>query len=152
MFDRILIPTDGSEEVTPAVKLGCDIAQIHNATIHVLYVVKKQQPFAEFGGGVGWWYDLMDQFEKQGERSTAKIAAQADTTNVKTKTSVQRGIPHDDILAYADNHNIDLIIMGTHGRTGVKRALMGSVTEKVVRHADTPVLTVNRSAKPKIES
>lgn len=152
MFDRILIPTDGSKEIIPAVEAGCRIAQIHGATIHVLYVVKKQQPFAEFGGGVGWWYDLMDQLEKEGERATAEIAAYAERFDVDTKSAVQRGIPHDDILAYADDHNIDLIVMGTRGRTGVKRALMGSVTESVVRHANTPVLTVNKSTEAKLEN
>lgn len=152
MFNQILIPTDGSDEVIPAVEMGFDLAQTHGATIHVLYVVKKQQPFAEFGGGVGWWNDLMDEFEQEGERATAEIAAQADDIGVDTITAVRRGIPRDDILAYADEYDIDLIVMGTHGRTGVKRALMGSVTETVVRHADTPVLIVNRDTKTKLKN
>ncbi|WP_227380843.1 universal stress protein [Haladaptatus halobius] len=152
MFNRILIPTDGSEEVFPAVETGFEIAQTHSATIHVLYVVKKQQPFAEFGGGVGWWYDLMEQFEKEGERSTTEIAAQANNIGINTKTAIRRGIPQNTILVYADEHDIDLIVMGTHGRTGVTRALMGSVTETVVRHADIPVLTVSRDTGMRLEN
>ncbi|WP_227380071.1 universal stress protein [Haladaptatus halobius] len=80
------------------------------------------------------------------------MAAQADDIGIDTKTAVRRGIPQDAILVYADEHNIDIIVMGTHGRTGVKRALMGSVTETVVRHADIPVLTVSRGAGTKLEN
>jgi nucleotide-binding universal stress UspA family protein len=57
-------------------------------------------------------------------------------------TAVATGTPHTEILEYADEHDVDLVVMGTHGRTGVERHLLGSVTEKVVRMADAPVVTV----------
>jgi nucleotide-binding universal stress UspA family protein len=62
--------------------------------------------------------------------------------DVQTRTEVRSGNPHETILDYTDEHDIDLVVMGTHGRTGLDRYLLGSVTEKVVRTSDVPVLTV----------
>lgn len=143
MFDRILIPTDGSDAVMPAIETALDIAETYDATLHVLFIV---EPPSSVAGGDGFTGvdNLLNELERVGHRATDTIAARAKDSDIGTETAVRRGNPHDDILTYATEQDIDLIVMGTHGRTGVKRALLGSVTEGVVRHSETPVLTVHR--------
>lgn len=144
MFDRILIPTDGSEEVRPAVEMALGLAQTHDATLHVLFIVDQPTSVSGTGEGFSGLDSLLDSLEEEGHQVTNAVAEQADDRDVKTELAVRRGNPHDDIVSYADKHDIELIVIGTHGRTGVKRALLGSVTEDVVRHSEIPVLTVHR--------
>lgn len=66
-------------------------------------------------------------------------------------TAVEQGVPHEEIIAYADDHDIDMIVMGTQGRTGLDRVLVGSVTERIVRMADIPVVTVRLNDEIRIE-
>ena len=144
MFNRILVPTDGSDAGKPAVDMALSLAQAHDATLHVLCIVDQPTSVSSAGEGFSGLDNLLDQLEERGRETTAAIAEQARESNVETVTAVRRGNPHDDILAYATESEIDVIVMGTHGRTGVKRALLGSVTEDVVRHSEIPVLTVHR--------
>ncbi|WP_248896356.1 universal stress protein [Haloplanus halobius] len=144
MFDRALLPTDGSEAVGPAEETAIDLAEIHGATLHVLYIVDQPTSVSGTGEGVPGLDALLDAFEQEGQEATGDVAAQAADRGIEATSAVRRGNPHDDILTYAEDHDIDVIVMGTHGRTGVKRALLGSVTEDVVRHSEIPVLTVHR--------
>lgn len=144
MFDRILIPTDGSDGVKPAVDMALTLAETHDATLHVLFIVDQPTSVSGTGEGFSGLDNLLNTLEEEGHQATDAIVEQAEDRGVETEIAVRRGNPNDDILTYADEHAIQLIIMGTHGRTGVKRALVGSVTERVVRHSDIPVLTVPR--------
>lgn len=144
MFDRILIPTDGSDAVNPAVEMALGLSETHDAVLHVLFIVDQPQSVSGAGEGFSGLDNLLETLEKEGQRVTGTIAEEADDRGVRTKRAVRRGNPHDDILQYAQEHDIGLIVMGTHGRTGVKRVLLGSVTENVVRHSEIPVLTVHR--------
>jgi nucleotide-binding universal stress UspA family protein len=145
VFTRILIPTDGSDVATPAITTALDIATKYDATLHALFIVDPPSSVASAGDGFTGLDNLVAELEDEGHEATAAIAAQATDRDIETITAVRRGNPHDDILTYAEAHEIDLIVMGTHGRTGVKRALLGSVTEDVVRHAEIPVLTVHQA-------
>lgn len=144
MFDRILIPTDGSDAVTPAVEKAIDLAETHDATLHALYIVDQPATVSGTGQGFAGLDSLLETLEREGREATNAIADQAQAKGVETETAVELGNPHDDILNYAERHDVNLIVLGTHGRTGVKRALLGSVTEDVVRHSEIPVLTVHR--------
>ncbi len=144
MFDRVLHPTDGSEGVGPAVDAAIELAETHGATLDVLYIVDQPTTVSGTGEGVPGLDNLLDVLEKEGREATGEIAARARDRGVEATTTVTHGNPHDDILSYAEANDVDVIVMGTHGRTGVKRALLGSVTENVVRHAEMPVLTVPR--------
>lgn len=144
MFNRVLIPTDGSDAVRPAVETALNLAETYNATLHVLYVVDQPASVSGTGEGFTGLDNLLDELEEEGHRATDAIAARAKDSDIETKAAVRRGNPRDDILTYATEHDMDLIVMGTHGRTGVKRTLLGSVTEAVVRHSEIPVLTVHR--------
>lgn len=144
MFDRVLIPTDGSDAVEPAVETALDLAKTYEATLHALFIVDQPTSVSGTGEGFAGLDSLLNELEGEGHRATDAVADRAEVNGVETTTAVRRGNPHDDILAYATEHDVDVIVMGTHGRTGVKRALLGSVTENVVRHSDVPVLTVHR--------
>ncbi|WP_435066148.1 universal stress protein [Halobaculum sp. EA56] len=144
MFDRVLIPTDGSDPARSAVEMALGLAETHGATLHILFIVDQPTSVSGMGEGFSGLDDLLDALEEKGHETTEAVVEQAKGRGIETKTAVRRGNPHDDILTYANNHDIDVIVMGTHGRTGVKRALLGSVTEDVVRHSEIPVLTVHR--------
>lgn len=144
MFDTILLPTDGSDPAGPATEMALDLARTHDAILHVLFIVDQPTSVSGTGEGFSGLDNLLDTLESKGHQVTDEIAEQADDRGIETVAAVRRGNPHDDILMYADEHGIELIVMGTHGRTGVKRALLGSVTENVVRHSEIPVLTVHR--------
>ena len=144
MFDRRPIPTDGSDAARPAVDMALGLAATHDATLHVLFIVDQPTSMSGTGEGISGLDGLLDELDEDGQRATGAVAERANHRNVETKTAVRRGNPHDDILTYAEEHAIDLIVTGTHGRTGVKRALLGSATEDVVRHSEIPVLTAHR--------
>ena len=145
MFDHVLIPTDGSDPVKPAVEMALNLAETHDATLHILYIVDQPTSVSGMGEGFSGLDDLLDALEKRGQEATTVIVEQATERDIETTAAVRHGNPHDDILNYAEDNGIDVIVMGTHGRTGVKRALLGSVTESVIRHSDIPVLTVHRN-------
>lgn len=135
MVKTILVPTDGSKNSRVAIQQAIDLAGPLNATIHALAVTSQ---FAS--------ETTQDQLrnEPAGRSETAidearDLVTQAD---IPFEGTIRKGIPHEEILQFADEQPFDMIVMGTHGRTGVKRVLIGSVAEKTVRNADVPVLTV----------
>ncbi|WP_123536930.1 universal stress protein [Halosimplex salinum] len=140
MYEDILVPTDGSAGASAALDEAIDLADAFDATVHSLYVVDVAAVGPDTGA-----VDLAESFERMGEEATEAAATRARDAGVDATRSVATGSPHRAILDYADDHDIDLVVMGTHGRTGLERYLLGSVTEKVVRAAEIPVLTVRAS-------
>lgn len=136
MYSRILIPTDGSTAAGNAVEHGLELASRYDASVYALYVVEPV--YAAEGGGE----QIIQALESEGETAINLIAEQADELGLQAETALRHGSPHREILDYIGEQDIDLVVMGTHGRTGLDRYLLGSVTEKVVRLADVPVLTV----------
>jgi nucleotide-binding universal stress UspA family protein len=133
MFDSILVPTDGSDCAQAAVGYAADLATRYDAKVHALCVADSR--VLENAPG----YDrVKDDLEAAAERTCNDLSV----SGVPIEQAVRADVPHKAILRYATEQDIDLIVMGTHGRTGVERFLLGSVTEKVVRLADVPVLTV----------
>ncbi|MFC6766820.1 universal stress protein [Natrinema soli] len=149
-YSRILVPTDGSELARRALEEARTIAGLTDATIHVMYVVDDAaiaEPATDASlNEVSLDADvhrLFDRFEAVGEHAIGDIRATAAERGVDIVTAVRRGNPDEEILTYVDEQDIDLIVMGTHGRRGVQRYLLGSTTERVLRRATTPVLAVH---------
>ncbi|KAA9397275.1 universal stress protein [Haloarcula sp. CBA1130] len=161
MYERILFPTDGSDGAAAALAHARGLAETHNAALHIMTVLDTSSPHigmtsagpegATTGmiaeehdesepGMVGEEHDIDSSLQKRSQAIVDAAADEIDT--VDTVTAVERGPPHSAILDYSDENDIDLVVMGTHGRTGVERYLLGSVAEKVVRTSDVPVLTV----------
>ena len=136
MYDEILLPTDGSDAAEAAVEHAVRLARTYDARVHVLYVVEPL-PAAEYDAT-----SVLDALRREGDRVTGETADRLERSELETVTAVRTGAAHRVILDYAAESGIDLIVMGTHGRRGLGRVLLGSVAEKVVRLADQPVMTV----------
>lgn len=138
MYERILIPTDGSEGATVAAGQAVELAYRFEAALHAIYVIDTETGMDTDIEGV------FEAFEEAGRKAVDSVIDLADNAGVESVVAeVAQGRPPEVILAYADEHDIDMIVMGTHGRTGIDRLLLGSVTEEVVRKSPVPVLTVS---------
>ena len=140
MYDDILVPTDGSPASDAAIDHAIDLADRYGARLHALYVVDgSAYSTLEAGSEI-----VIDALEAEGEQATDRVADAAAAAGVETTTTVTSGTAYRAIREYADEQAVDMIVMGTHGRKGLDRYLLGSVTERVVRTADVPVLTVRQ--------
>jgi nucleotide-binding universal stress UspA family protein len=143
-YGDVLIPTDGSDAASAAVEHGLAIAERYNGTVHALSVVDLSSLAGSYDVGPGI-STVLDAWSEDCERAVGTVAEAAERRNVDVVTEVVQGTPYRAITDYADEAGIDLITMGTHGRTGVERYLVGSVTERVVRTGDVPVLTTRKA-------
>lgn len=134
MYERILHPTDGSTGSAHVTLQAIDLAEQYGATVHGVNVVDSDVS-ALLGSD-------SDALEQQGENAVKSVENMAEAHGVDVETEVLNGDPAETILDYADEIGADLIVSGTHGRSGVKRQLLGSVAERLVRHASMPVMTV----------
>ena len=140
MYDRILVPTDGSDGVERAVRHAVDLAVRHGATVHALYVVNS----ASYAGMPmeSSWEGIDELLRSDAEDAVSLVEAVGDDHDIPVETTVVDGSPSAEIVRYAEDADCDLVVMGTHGRGGIDRLLLGSVAEKVVRASSVPVLTV----------
>jgi Universal stress protein UspA and related nucleotide-binding proteins len=137
----ILVPFDFSECSNAALRYGLELARKFDASLHLLHVIQDPatQPWAAEGFAVPL-LDVVDQWQKEAALRLAKAIPAEDRARATAVCTIAS--PYPEILRYAGEHSIDLIVMGTHGRGGVTHMLLGSITEKVVRRAPCPVLTV----------
>ncbi|WP_144903428.1 universal stress protein [Halobellus captivus] len=136
MYETILVPTDGSEQADAALKHAVSLAREHDTTVHLLYVADSNRDSVTTLGG-----KVVDALEREGERIVEDTLGDLDGT-VDVVDAVEVGDPVETILAYAEKIDADVIVMGTHGRRGLDRYLLGSTTERVVRRSSLPVLTI----------
>lgn len=148
MYQNVLIPTDGSAGVDESIAHGVAIAERFDATVHALYVVDERAPglfseytHASFGENVR--NEITSKLEAEGHEATSEVREAAAEAGLDAREAVVTGVPHEAIVDYAEENDIGLIVMGTHGRTGIGKYLLGSVTERVVRFSESPVLTVH---------
>jgi nucleotide-binding universal stress UspA family protein len=144
MYSDILVPTDGSPAAEAAIDHAIDLAGKYDATVHGLYVVDASA-FASIDAGTEM---VVEALEQEGQRAVEAIQQHGDEAGVEVETHVVSGTAYRSILDYVDAEGIDLVVMGTHGRRGIQRFLLGSVTERVVRSSDVPVLTVRSEGVP----
>jgi len=198
MYERILVPTDGSEHARRAAEHAFSIAETLDATVSVLGVADMYEAAGPFdAGGVSQEYvdriaedsrahvddiaemadgvpvethvevgtprkailtfadeavtdasdtaavtNIVDHYESVGERATAEIERAGEDAGVDVVTAIEEGTSVDTLLAYTDDHDIDLVTMGTHGRDGLQRVILGSTTERAIRQSSVPVLSV----------
>ncbi|WP_135662525.1 universal stress protein [Halorhabdus rudnickae] len=141
MYDTILAPTDGSGGTGKTLEHVVSIASDNDATVHGLYVLDRRMYLAAEKGAQE---EVIDSLEADGEAALQRLRSQVEDAEVPVVTELRKGIPHRDILRYAGDIDADLIVMGTHGRTGRDRLTnLGSVTQRVVENADIPVLVVD---------
>jgi universal stress protein A len=144
---RILVPIDFSPESRAAMKYGMALAETSGASLHLLHVLEVTagaEPLI-------WQIDSRKAVEQSIEAAAwdelGRLLSAEEQTRFRAALALEWGSPFDEIVRYARSRDIDLIAMGTHGRGGVPRLLIGSVAETVVRHANCAVLTVHRHKK-----
>ena len=151
-YKHILIPLDGSELAELAVDDAFGLAKLSQAEVTLLQVIYPAEEV--IGVEAGYPIYLDQQWENQ------KILALEYLNDVRNRKAeegltvhlaVEMGAPAETIINYASQHPVDLIVMGTHGRSGLQRWVYGSVADKVLRHADVPVLLVRSYAREKVK-
>ena len=140
---NILVPTDFSPASTQALRYACGLADAFGASLHLLHAMEN--PFVP--GGYMEFYAAPPDLPAQLERDAVKALESSLTDEERERYNVvlvsRTGAPAQQILDYlAEDKNIDLVVMGTHGRGALARLMMGSVAERVVRAAPCPVLTI----------
>lgn len=143
LYDDVLVATDGSEAADVAVDHALSVAAAHDARVHALFVIDTRITMA---ADDDMRDELSDQLRANGDEAIDRIVSRAGELSVQTTGTVARGTPWKEILAHADAADIDMIVIGTTGKTPrEKRMGMGSVSERVVDDATIPVLVVPQS-------
>lgn len=137
-YNEILVPTDGAKGFENVIEHAGNLGEKFDATIHALNVVDTRV----FVGGIEMDH-LLEELHEFGREMTGEVQEKAEDRGIPVIEKVEEGVPHKQVLTYAEENEIDLIVMGTHGRTGLGRFLMGSVAEKVIRKSEVPVMTVD---------
>jgi nucleotide-binding universal stress UspA family protein len=137
MYERILVPTDGSTGTAHVAMQAFDLATKYDAAVDILHVVEP-----DAGRLLGNGENNDAELQEPGRQAVATLEELAKVYDIDTTREIREGDPMEEILAAADERDVDLIVMGTHGRSGLEWRLIGSVAERIVRHADPSVLTV----------
>ncbi|MWV41279.1 universal stress protein [Natrialba sp. INN-245] len=141
MYQDVLVPTDGSDGTRRSIVHGLTIAERFDARVHALSVVPE--------GPLGTLES--EEATPAAHRAVEHVESEAAETGLEAVTAVEHGVPHEEILDYVDDHDVDMVVMGTQGRTGLDRVLVGSVTERVIRMAEVPIVTVRLTDELRID-
>ncbi|HWQ18147.1 MAG TPA: universal stress protein [Methanotrichaceae archaeon] len=144
MFEKILVATDGSKHSEKAARVGIEVARLSGGKITAIYVADTSK-MSHLPDDM-LLFSIRDLLMKEGNEATAEVEAISRDAGVPVDKFVAEGSPADEILDYAKKNGMDLIIIGSVGRTGLDKFLLGSVAEKVVRNSSVPVFTVPGSA------
>ncbi len=146
-ISSILWPCDGGKSSHKALKIAIAIAENFNADLYVLQVVPPLPP--QIGTGYAPMaikgYDIplhQQELLKTTENELSQLVSKKIPPKIKVVREVKIGVPAEVIVAFAQENNIDLIVMATHGRTGLSRLMIGSVTEKTIQHSTKPLLII----------
>ena len=153
MFKHILVALDGSELAEQALPTAQDLARSSNATIHLIQVISRQPELearrssgdinpqlAELSRDLA--HRLIESKLSRGQEYLEGVLAQLKSAGIEAETAILEGAADENIIGYSREHGIDLVVMSTHGYGGVKRLLLGSVTDRVIRSCQVPVLVL----------
>lgn len=143
LYRKVMVATDGSELVKKAVDTAVEVARLSGAKIYAVYVVTA-------GGGytaghprdIGWEKAMKEHLSAEGREATTYVETAGKAADVEVESVLLEGSPANEIVDFAEKNDIDLIVMGTLGKTGIQKFLLGSVAQNVVRHSRKAVLVV----------
>lgn len=144
LFKKLLIATDGSKRTQNAVEMGLKIAKERGSKVYAVYVVDTVT-FTSIPMDVTW-ENMYQLLKDEGEDAVKAVRDQA-PEGVDVETKVLEGNPAVEITKFAADSGVDLIVMGTLGKSGIDRILLGSTAEKVIRIAHCPVLVIKSGKK-----
>jgi nucleotide-binding universal stress UspA family protein len=155
LYKKILVATDGSEHTEMAINHAIELAKLTGAQLHAVYVVSIVSPpenldiKTDYDAGSSVSIDAsMDGLKKilkfDGEKAIRSIEEKAAIEDIQVRKWILEGQPAKEILRLAQEQSFDLIVMGTLGRSGIEKFMLGSVADKVIRGSRIPVLTVRK--------
>lgn len=138
-YDKIMIATDGSKQVEKAVKAAVELARLTGARLYAVHVIASTGYTPR---NFGWEESLREILEAEAKRAVNFVEKAGKASGIEVESVILDGHPADRIMEFVEQEGMDLIVVGTLGRTGLDRFLLGSVAEKIVRHSKTPVMVV----------
>jgi nucleotide-binding universal stress UspA family protein len=154
-YDKILVPIDFSEHSKRTVSYAIKTASKHKATIYLLHVFQVPDyvvtPYARRRQNCVDAHLQVDIAEREARETLHEFAEELSKKGIKVQSYLRVGYPFDEIVLMANHFNVDLIIIGSHGRGAISRLLLGSTAERVVEHALCPVLVV-KGPRPGVKS
>ncbi len=153
MFNDILVPLDGSELSERALPIAQNLAQSSEATVHLIHMVSHENEYSAARGSESVMVTEMeiDTVRRlnedrliRGRKYVDQVGSQLSGAGVKVESphTIREGDPAQNIIDYVKEHSINLVVMTTHGHGGIRRLLVGSVTDRVIRSCEVPVLVV----------
>jgi len=135
-----MVATDGSELVKKAVDTAIEISKNGQAKLYAVHMIALEGNSIIHSRGKEQKKALKEQLIVEGKKATDYVENIGRIANVRVESTILEGNPANEIVDFAEKNDIDLIVMGTHGKTGTQRFLIGSVSENVVRHSERAVL------------
>lgn len=145
-FKKIMIATDGSENTKNSVKSGIELARQTGATVYAVYVVSTDY-YSSIAMDIDW-ETMYGGLKKEGQECLKLVEEAGKEVGVTVESVLLEGHPFSEIVDFAEKEEMDLVILGTHGRTGLDRLLLGSVAGNVVKHCKVPVMVVRSNENP----
>jgi nucleotide-binding universal stress UspA family protein len=143
----ILVPIDFSVHSKNALKYAIPLAEQFGASLHLVFVVEPTVYPADLGFGQVVLPGIEEELREKGSEELQSLIEREIGSRVHATCIVRTGSPHQEILAEAEEKNVDMIVVATHGHSGVEHMLFGSTADRIVRHARCPVLTI----RPEVE-
>lgn len=144
-YNKILIATDGSENAKKAYLSGMNLAQLLNAKLYAVCVVPTHPSSSmPIGSRMMQWEAPFEVMRTEASKAIEEIIEAARINGIEAEPVLLEGHPAEEIIKYAQENEIDLIVLGTLGKTGLTRLLLGSVAENVLRHSPVEVMVVRQ--------
>lgn len=144
---KILVPIDFSEHSKLALRYALELAEIYQSEITLLHAFEQQIHPSFYAAGKTSIFEIDSDLKKRATDAMVKFRSELGKADIKTNYALAEGAAYHEIIEYAKNENFDLLVIATHGLRGLQHFLIGSTTEKVIRHAEIPVLTVKLSER-----
>jgi len=151
-FKKIMIATDGSVCSKLAADKAIEFARLTGGTVYAVHVLSNTYLSAMDGEsfssmGMNPWESIQEEFRKKGQEAVNYVKDSGEMKGVNVESVLLEGNPSEELIRYAEEKNMDIVIMGTFGKTGLDRFLLGSVTGNLVRHSKVPVMVVKEKYK-----
>ena len=142
MFEKVLVATDGSEQSERAARVGVELAKLSGGTVTALYIADTSR-MSHLPDDM-LLFSIRELLVKEGNEAIDYVGKLAEESGVTFEKQLVEGNPGEEIIKFASKAGMGVIVLGSIGRTGLDKFLLGSVAEKVVRGSKVPVLTVPR--------
>jgi nucleotide-binding universal stress UspA family protein len=151
-FKKIMVATDGSDCSVLAAEKGIELARLSGGTVYAVCVVSTASlsMYGDYFSSMGvnpYWELIYEELKNQGHQAVDSIKDLGAAKGINVESVLLEGHPADELIRYAEENEMDIIVMGTLGRTGIDRLLLGSVAGNVVRHSKVPVMVVSEKCK-----